>query len=65
LHKFIRPAWKLARAGKAAKLKISWRAILYPWKISKKLIELMAKAGCKEVRLGFESGSKKTLQAMN
>ncbi len=49
----------------AAKLNISWRAILYPWKISEKLIELMAKAGCKEVSLGFESGSKKILQAMN
>jgi radical SAM superfamily enzyme YgiQ (UPF0313 family) len=49
----------------AADLKISWRAILYPWKMDEKLIALMAEAGCREVSLGFESGSKEVLRVMN
>ncbi|MBK5101278.1 MAG: radical SAM protein [Desulfobacteraceae bacterium] len=49
----------------AARLKMSWRCILYPWKVDRKLVENMAKAGCKEVSLGFESGSRKILHAMN
>lgn len=47
------------------RLNTSWRCILYPWKVDKKLVEKMAKAGCKEVSLGFESGSRKILHAMN
>jgi hypothetical protein len=35
-------------------LKITWRCILYPWKIDDDLAEKMAKAGCKEVSLGFD-----------
>lgn len=48
-----------------AELNISWRCILYPWKMDEELIEKMTEAGCKEVSLGFESGSKTILQAMN
>ena len=44
---------------------ITWRCILYPWKIDEQLVKLMARAGCKEVALGFESGSEPVLQALN
>jgi radical SAM superfamily enzyme YgiQ (UPF0313 family) len=46
-------------------LKITWRCILYPWKVDEELIELMAEAGCREVSLGFESGSSRILRNMN
>ena len=49
----------------SARLNISWRCILYPWKVDDDLVESMAKAGCKVVSLGFESGSKKILAKMN
>lgn len=49
----------------SSRLKINWRCILYPWKVDDELVEKMAKAGCKEVSLGFESGSKKILAKMN
>ena len=48
-----------------AKLNISWRCILYPWRVDEELVEKMSEAGCKEVSLGFESGSEKILRAMN
>jgi radical SAM superfamily enzyme YgiQ (UPF0313 family) len=46
-------------------LNISWRCILYPWKIDEELVEKMAGAGCSEVSLGFESGSSQILHNMN
>jgi len=49
----------------SSKLKITWRCILYPWKVDDVLVEKMAMAGCREVSLGFESGSKKILVNMN
>ncbi len=49
----------------ARKLGIEWRCILYPWLVDEKLVESMARAGCVEVSLGFESGSKKILRSMN
>jgi radical SAM superfamily enzyme YgiQ (UPF0313 family) len=49
----------------SSKLKITWRCILYPWKVDDVLAEKMAKAGCREVSLGFESGSDKILSKMN
>jgi len=48
-----------------AKLNISWRCILYPWRVDEELVEKMSEAGCKDVSLGFESGSEKILRAMN
>ncbi len=47
------------------KLNISWRCILYPWKIDEELIAKMAAAGCVEVSLGFESGSAEILRRFN
>lgn len=49
----------------AAGLNIAWRCILYPWKIDDELVEKMARAGCKEVSLGFESGSEQILKKLN
>lgn len=49
----------------AQKLNISWRCILYPWKIDEELIAKMAAAGCVEVSLGFESGSAEILRRFN
>lgn len=49
----------------AKRLNIRWRCILYPWKIDEELVEKMARSGCKEVSLGFESGSENILKRMN
>lgn len=46
-------------------LNISWRCILFPGGVTPELIELMAKAGCNEVSLGFESGSTRILRSMH
>jgi radical SAM superfamily enzyme YgiQ (UPF0313 family) len=46
-------------------ISIKWRCILYPWKVDEELIEKMARAGCTEVSLGFESGSENMLKRMN
>jgi radical SAM superfamily enzyme YgiQ (UPF0313 family) len=48
-----------------APFRTSWRCILYPGKIQEKLVRTMAKAGCKEVSLGFESGCDTILKQMN
>ncbi len=44
---------------------ISWRCIVYPARLDEALITAMAKAGCIEVSLGFESGSDLILSGMN
>jgi len=49
----------------AAGLDISWRCILFPRALDPKLVELMARAGCRETSLGFESGSHTILHRMN
>jgi radical SAM superfamily enzyme YgiQ (UPF0313 family) len=49
----------------SAELNVTWRCILYPWKVDDNLVKMMARAGCKEVSLGFESGSEKILTKMN
>jgi radical SAM superfamily enzyme YgiQ (UPF0313 family) len=46
-------------------LNASWRCIMYPARTSEKLIGLMAESGCKEVSIGFESGSTLILNSMN
>jgi radical SAM superfamily enzyme YgiQ (UPF0313 family) len=58
-------AMELCQQLAAAELNITWRCILYPWKIDEKLVRLMVKAGCREVSLGFESGCQPILQSMN
>jgi radical SAM superfamily enzyme YgiQ (UPF0313 family) len=51
---------KLAAAG----LNISWRCILFPGELDPGLIEALAEAGCREVSVGFESGSESVLRRM-
>lgn len=46
-------------------LGISWYCILYPKNVDRELVELMAKAGCRQVSLGFESGSERILKNLN
>lgn len=48
-----------------AGLDIRWRCILYPSEVDKTLAEIMVKAGCREVSLGFESGCPRVLKAMS
>ena len=49
----------------AASLDVTWRCILYPRKITEDLVKTMARAGCAEVSLGFESGNNEILRALN
>jgi len=58
-------ATELCQQLAAAELDITWRCILYPWKVDEELVKLMVKGGCREVSLGFESGSEPVLQALN
>ncbi len=44
---------------------VSWRCILYPHLVPEALVASMARAGCVEVSLGFESGSEPVLREMN
>jgi len=46
-------------------LDISWRCIVYPGHMDEALVKVMARAGCKEVSLGFESGCERILRRMN
>jgi len=57
-------ALDLCRRIAQARLDLTWRCILYPGKVSPALVEAMASSGCREVSLGFESGSQEILDAM-
>jgi radical SAM superfamily enzyme YgiQ (UPF0313 family) len=46
-------------------LDIKWWSILYPKDVDKEMVELMASAGCEQVSLGFESGSRRVLKRLN
>ena len=46
-------------------LDLKWRCILYPGRIDADLVAAMARAGCREVSLGFESGAAPVLAAFN
>lgn len=46
-------------------LDISWRCIVYPGHMDEALAKRMARAGCREVSLGFESGCERILRRMN
>ncbi len=58
-------AKELSQTLAQRRLAISWRCILYPGYADESLVRDMAKAGCKEVSLGFESGSEIILRNMN
>ncbi len=48
-----------------ARLDIRWRAILYPGKVREPLVRSMARAGCRDVALGFESGVQPILDSLH
>jgi radical SAM superfamily enzyme YgiQ (UPF0313 family) len=48
-----------------ASLNVSWRCIIYPWKMDEGLAADMAESGCIEASVGFESGSNRMLKAMS
>jgi radical SAM superfamily enzyme YgiQ (UPF0313 family) len=52
---------RIARRGLAIKF---W-CIIYPKWIDRELVELMAQVGCREISLGFESGSGRMLRSLN
>lgn len=58
-------ALEFCRALASRHLGISWRCILYPKRVDEELVQEMARAGCSEVSLGFESGSESVLRNMN
>ena len=58
-------ARRLCRTLAERELDISWRCILYPGKIDEALVKEMVRAGCRQVSLGFESGSERILKLMN
>jgi radical SAM superfamily enzyme YgiQ (UPF0313 family) len=58
-------ALELCERLAAIEPRMAWRAILYPEHVPERLVAAMAKAGCQEVALGFESGSARILQEMN
>lgn len=57
-------ARELCDAIAAAGLDLSWRCILYPGRFDAALARAMARAGCREVALGFESGNARVLAGM-
>jgi radical SAM superfamily enzyme YgiQ (UPF0313 family) len=58
-------AMELCRELHTIEPKVEWRCILYPEHVDENLVRTMAEAGCKEVALGFESGSPRILREMN
>ena len=46
-------------------LDMHWRCIIYPKNVDEELVELMATAGCRQISLGFESGSERILKNFN
>jgi len=58
-------ATELCRGIVDAAIDIRWWCIVYPKWVDRPLVELMARAGCRQVSLGFESGSEQTLMSMN
>ena len=46
-------------------LDIKWWSILYPMQVDEELVVHMARAGCEQVSMGFESGSERILKNMN
>ena len=58
-------AKELCRRIVAKGLQISWQSIIYPKNVDQELVELMAEAGCRQISLGFESGSDRILERLN
>ena len=57
-------AKEICRKIIAKGLDISWNCIIYPKKVDAELAGLMARAGCTQASIGFESGSDKILAGL-
>ena len=57
-------AMSLSKEIISRKLHINWTCIINPSFVTSELAELMKKAGCYEISLGFESGSDRILKTM-
>jgi len=55
-------AMALCKAISGASLDVTWRCILYPYRIEEPLVSAMAEAGCFEVSIGSESGCDEILK---
>jgi radical SAM superfamily enzyme YgiQ (UPF0313 family) len=55
----------LCRVLARARMGITWRCIIYPYKMEESLAEAMAEAGCVDVSIGFENGCERILRNMN
>jgi radical SAM superfamily enzyme YgiQ (UPF0313 family) len=60
-----RYARELCEQMAAAGLETEWRCILYPGRVRAELVRSMARAGCREVSLGFESGFQPMLDTLH
>ena len=60
----LRYAKELCRKLIDCDLGIQWQAIVYPKWVDEGLVDLMAKAGCSQAGLGFESGSASILKSL-
>lgn len=58
-------AKEICRAIIAEGLRMEWRCILYPSGMDGELAGLLARAGCVEAGIGFESGNAEILRRMN
>ncbi|MBN1613478.1 MAG: radical SAM protein [Deltaproteobacteria bacterium] len=58
-------AKELCRKIIASGHRIAWLCIVYPRYVDAELADLMARAGCRHISLGFESGSPPILKNMN
>ncbi len=56
---------ELCRRILERRLAINLWCIIYPRWVDRELVELMARAGCREISLGFESGSDRMLRSLN
>ena len=54
-----------AARSSSARLDIDWWAQIYPKWADAELADLMARAGCTQLNLGFESGSEPVLRLLN
>lgn len=57
-------AKELCGAITAKGLDITWRCILYMRGVDRELVRAMARSGCREVSMGFESGCRRILRSM-
>jgi radical SAM superfamily enzyme YgiQ (UPF0313 family) len=63
----VPPSYASALCEELAKasLGLRWLCILYPYRLDESLVEAMARAGCVEASVGFESGTNRVLKGMN